>query len=425
MPPKSSRPTLIYLHQYFATPDDGQGTRSYELARRLVARGFRVHMVTSCQRGDRATRHEVIEGIEVHWIRVPYDNSMGFAHRVFAFLKFSILACVLVLRIRADLVFATSTPLTIAIPALVGKWIKRVPLVFEVRDLWPELPVAIGALRNPVLIRGAQALERTVYRASEHVVGLSPGMCEGIKRTGVPAERVSLIPNSCDFDRFAVDSGAAADFRAVRPWLGSGPIVLYAGTFGAINGVSWFVDLAAKVRELDPEVRFLAIGAGLERKLIADRARALGLMDDTLFIEDRIPKKEMPACLAAASVCCSLFLPLEAMEHNSANKFFDALAAGRPVLINYGGWHRDLVRGEDIGIAARHDDLDATAVELVALLGDESRLRDAGERARALGRRRFSREMLAAQFGDVIAGALNSERLRAGVRSLPPMPRDV
>lgn len=385
------------------------------MARRLVERGFRVHMVSSRRHKDGSSGYEQIEGIDVHWIAVPYDNTMGFHRRIMAFLQFSVLSSWKALRLKGDLVFATSTPLTIAIPGLLSKWIKRIPLVFEVRDLWPELPVAIGAIRSKHVIRAAKTLEKIAYHNSSHVIGLSPGMCEGIVRTGFPSEKVSLIPNSCDFDRFELPDPSTNSFRQSRKWLGDKPLVVYTGTFGQINGVSWLAELAAVVKTINPDIRFLAIGDGLEHEPVKHKARELGVLNDTFFVEPSIPKNEIPYCLAAASVCCSLFVPLKEMENNSANKFFDALAAGRPLLINYGGWHRQLIEQYELGVAALNDDKESAARQLVELIGSPTALLAAGKNAKALGMKSFSRDKLAAQLIDILEQVLSDTTTR-----LPP-----
>jgi len=401
-----TRPSLIYLHQFFATPEATVGTRSYEMARRLVRRGFRVHMIASPTGAVPKVKHEIVEGIEVHWIGVPYRNEMSYARRIVAFVQFSVLASIKSVRLRADIVFATSTPLTIVIPALVCKWIKRIPMVFEVRDLWPELPIAMGALKNPMAIRAAHRLERLAYHQSAHVIGLSPGMCDGIASTGIARSRISEIPNSCDLNRFDVPPHVGKIFREERPWLEDRPLVLYAGTFGRINDVAWLAELAASMKKIDPEVRFLAIGDGYDRDTIADRAAKLDVLNKTFFIENRIAKRDIPSCFAAATVSCSLFLPVKEMENNSANKFFDALAAGKPVLINYKGWHKELVENSRIGLAVDHADPDAAACKLSELLDSPTELAETGKRSRKLGITKFSRSMLAAELGDALISTL-------------------
>ena len=157
------------------------------------------------------------------------------------------------------MVLATSTPLTVAVPGVIASRLRRARFVFEVRDLWPELPIEIGALRNPVARRLAFALARTAYRHSSQVIALSPGMADGVAAHGVPRERITVVPNGCDLDLFDVSDEAVQALRASLPWLQGRP-VLYAGTFGVVNGVDYLVRVAARMRERDPDVRFLLAG---------------------------------------------------------------------------------------------------------------------------------------------------------------------
>jgi UDP-N-acetylglucosamine:LPS N-acetylglucosamine transferase len=141
---------IIYLHQYFNTPTMVGSTRSYEMARRLVAYGHEVHMITSWREDDGRKNWFKTEenGINVHWLPVPYSNEMGFYERIKAFVKFALGSAKKAIELKGDIVFATSTPLTIAVPGIIASKINRIPMVFEVRDLWPEVPVALGILRG-------------------------------------------------------------------------------------------------------------------------------------------------------------------------------------------------------------------------------------------------------------------------------------
>ena len=192
---------IIYLHQYFNTLEMSGGTRSYEMARRLAAAGHEVHMVTSWRSDDGRSPEWFVtdeSGIKTHWLPVPYSNHMSYRERISAFFRFAFLAMSKAKELGGDVIFATSTPLTIAIPAVFASRKKKIPMVFEVRDLWPELPIAMGALRNPVLQWLAHRLERWAYKNAEAVVALSPGMKYGVVNTGYPANRVAVIPNSSD-----------------------------------------------------------------------------------------------------------------------------------------------------------------------------------------------------------------------------------
>jgi glycosyltransferase involved in cell wall biosynthesis len=307
-------------------------------------------------------------------------------------------------RLRPDVVLATSTPLTVAVPGIVASRLRRVRFVFEVRDLWPELPIQVGALRDPVSRALARGLARLAYRSAAHVVALSPGMAAGVRGYGIPADRVTVVPNASDLELFAGGAEAGRRLRAANPWLGDRPLVVYAGTFGVANEVEWLVRLAAAVRPLDGDVRFMLLGDGRRVSAVRDLARELGVLDRTVFVQDPVPKAEMPGVLAAADVASSVFAALPGMADNSANKFFDALAAGRPVLLNYGGWQAELVREHGAGLVLDRDDLEGSARALVALLHDADALAAAGKAGRALAEQQFSRDALFEVFAAIVTG---------------------
>ena len=396
---------ITYLHQYFVPPSASGGTRSYEFARRLVAQGHDVTLITSsAMLPEGWSGRRRIDGIEVVVIDVPYGNDMDAVARMHAFVRFAARASLEVTRHRADLVFATSTPLTIALPAICGMAWQRAPMVFEVRDLWPDVPIAMGALRNPAARAGARALEWLAYGLASRVVALSPGMAEGVARRGIPAERIATIPNASDVELFQGAAGRGADVRARLGLEPDQPLVLYAGTFGRANGVDYLVRLAARVRALDPGVCFVLAGAGALRAQTGQLARELGVLGETLHIIDPVPKRELPALLAASTVATSTVIPVPALHHNSANKFFDALAAARPIVINHEGWQADLIRRRGVGLVLPPDPGPSSAAALVDFLrGDD--LVAAGERALALARERFDRDLLALQLGRLLERA--------------------
>ena len=402
---------ILYLHQYFVTPRTSGATRSYEMARRLIAAGHEVCVVTSSALLPPEQRHSTqgqtidVDGVPVVVIDVPYGNEMPFSQRILAFLKFALLASREAMRHKADVIIATSTPLTIALPGIVGKLWQRRPLVFEVRDLWPELPIAIGALNNPVLQWVASALEWIAYHASAHVIALSPGMADGVVRRGIPRERVTVIPNSCDLALFDVPAERGDKIRAQLGLSEGQPLLVYTGTFGHINGVGYLVDLAEAMKTVAPEVRFLIVGAGVEFDKVQARAKALGVLDSNLFLWAPIAKNEVPDLLAAATVAASVFVPIKEMWNNSANKFFDALAARKPIAINYGGWQAELLEKHAAGLVLPPEDIPAAARQLADFLHDPQRVAAAGQAAARLGREQFDRDDMARKLEAVLTQA--------------------
>ena len=374
------------------------------MARRFVARGHEVNLITADRHAAPGSGWRVSDeaGIRVHWLPVPYSNTMSVRDRIGAFFNYARGAAQKAASLPTDLIFASSTPLTIALPAVWAARRQRVPMVFEVRDLWPELPIAIGALKGEPTIYAAKRLERFAYRNAAQVIALSPGMKEGVVNTGYPAERVHVIPNSCDLALFDVPKSAGDAYRAEHAWLGDRPFIVYVGTMGQINGVPYMADLAAKVRAEAPDVRFAVYGGGYDYNNLKARAQELGVFDETLFMPGPIPKKQVPAVLSAATFASSLFIDLREMWVNSANKFFDGLAAGRPVLINYGGWQADILRETGAGLVLDPHDMDKAKDTLLRALRDEAWLKSASRQARQLAEDRFSRDGLAAELIGVL-----------------------
>lgn len=278
-------------------------------------------------------------------------------------------------------------------------------MVFEVRDLWPEVPIEMGALKHPLLIWVARRLESFAYRNSAAIVALSPGMAAGVAKTGFPADRIVEIPNFSDVDRFQVPREAGEEFRARYPQIPDGPIVLYAGTLGEANGVPFLAEIASAARTWAPELRFVVVGDGKQAELTRRRAQELGVLDSTFFMLGRVPKDEMPAVMSAATICTSLFIDKPSLLNNSANKFFDSLAAGRPIAINYGGWQADLVRENGIGVVLERDPIEA-ARALGEFCASPDAVLNAGQRALEIARERFSADLAAEKLESTLLDAI-------------------
>ncbi len=419
---------IIYLHQYFQTPCVAGATRSYEMARRLVRAGHQVHMVTTYRGLDRGPLGSWFQtqeaGIRVHWLVLPYSNKMPYARRLRVFLRFAWSCARRAADLGGDLIFATSTPLTIALPAVYAAKKNRIPMVFEVRDLWPDVPIALGILKGPLQIAAARRLERFAYRNAARVVALSPGMKAGVVAAGYPPERVTIIPNSSDIELFDVPRSQGEQFLASHPYLKTGPLITYAGTLGLVNGVDYLVEIAAAMLRIDPAVRFLILGEGNQEEVVRRRAEQLGVLGRNTWLLPPCPKHEMPKVLSATTVATSLVRDLPALWHNSANKVFDAFAARRPVMINHEGWQADLLRKYQAGLVVPPRNAALAARMLHQFVSDKRRLARAGEAAGYLADTMFNRDMLAEKLRRLLEQVLAEHRRFATDGVSSPMRAD-
>lgn len=405
---------ILYLHQYFATPESNAGTRSYEMAKRLVKSGHDVTFITSSAYfSDNYNLNYGwnlidIEGIKLHVLHLAYSNKDSFFKRILKFIRFSVSSTVKSFSIKADVVFATSTPLTIAIPGVIYSKCKKRPLVFEVRDLWPELPVAAGVIKNKLIIKFATWLEKYTYKNSTRLIGLSPGMCDGIIKHGISPDKVTLATNSCDTSLFDVSEDVGIEYlKSKLGFVNGRKLIVYTGTFGLINNVSYIVSLAKAAQNSNPNLCFVAIGDGMEKEKIISEARALGVYNKNLYFLDPVPKTEIVRLLSAADLSLSLFGPVKEMWHNSANKLFDALASKTPIAINYGGWQKDFIKEHKCGLVLEADDYKASSMLISDFLDSKSDYEAAVNSCKTLAYEHFSRDMMATRVEKTLQDAIN------------------
>jgi glycosyltransferase involved in cell wall biosynthesis len=403
---------ILYFHQHFSTPRGATGIRSYEMARRLVHHGHEVTMVCGSYGGGKTgldgpftkgRRTGMVSGIRVIEFDLSYANATGFARRAWLFAKFALGGVGLALTEQYDRVFATTTPLTAGIPGIFARWLRGKPFIFEVRDLWPELPREMGAIRNPVVLGLMSVLEWASYRSAHRCIGLSPGIVDGIARVGVDRERIALVTNGCDLDIFARSRSESWRPNGVRD---DDLMAIFTGTHGMANGLDAALDAAAvlKARGRD-DIRLVLIGDGLLKPSLIERARHEGL--DNVVFHDPVDKTRLSGLMSSADLGLQCLANVPAFYFGtSPNKFFDYIAAGLPVLNNYPGWLADMIRDGDCGFAVPPEDASAFADALESAADDRAALVRKGKNAATLARRDFDRKRLADQWVEVVVGPL-------------------
>jgi|HigsolmetaAR204D_1030405.scaffolds.fasta_scaffold03156_4 Glycosyltransferase len=401
---------ILYFHQHFSTRAGAAGTRSYEFARRLVDRGHHVTMVCGSYGVGRTgldgpfvngQRRGVVDGIEVIEFELPYANSDSFLKRTATFLRFAARSIKVALAPNYDLVFATSTPLTVAIPGIVARILRRRTFVFEVRDLWPELPRAMGVIRNPVVLAGMSLLEFCAYRLADGCIGLAPGIVEGIRRRA-PRTPVAMISNGSDLSGEGA-SELPAHLNELLRSLDGKLKCIFAGAHGIANGLDAVLDAAVELRHRQrDDIHLIFIGDGMMKPKLMRRAHAEGLHNCTFL--DPVPKRALANFLREMDVGLMILADVPAFYNGtSPNKFFDYIAAGIPVLINYPGWLAQLVTEEGCGVVVRPGD-PVEFADALERLTDWNVRRGMGEKARRVAEAKFHRDSLALQFIDFLEG---------------------
>ncbi len=388
---------ILYLHQHFAVPSGSTGTRSYEFARRWVKAGHKVTLITGfydiggLDSGGGLIQRQRIEGIEVIVVGSKYGNRMPFRRRILSFVAFMFFSVIAGLRVKnVDVIYATSTPLTIGIPAMMLKLFKRIPFVFEVRDQWPEIPIELGIIKNKLFKKILLWLEKTIYTNSSAIVALSPGIAEGIKDVTGNSKPITIVPNCSDLDVFRPDIDGS-QIRKKYGWKDKF-VLLHFGAMGKANGLDFVVDAAEKLAE-DKNIHFVLIGDGGEKQKLKSRIAKTGL--DNIEILDSVAKAELPFWIAATDVSIVIFADYPILEHNSANKFFDSLSAGKPVFLNYSGWQRKVLEDNNAGLGGELCDLEQFTANVRKLYEDKELVNEMSRNARKAAETSFSRDMLA------------------------------
>lgn len=371
---------LLYIHQYFTFPEGSSGTRSYDLSKEFVKKGVDVTVITTNGgvKSDSLERWTYMEreGIRLWVLNCEYSHMMPIRKRIMAFLKFSYFASKKAISIKSDVVLASSTPLTVAIPGIFKKWFSRIPFVFEVRDVWPEGPIQQGYVRNKLIIWLLRKTERFIYRRTDYLVPLSVGMKRDIL-TRVKVEKIEVIPNISEIDRFThyEDCNIDFDFTGKK-------VVLYAGTLGPVNDIIYVAKLAQRTLSLAPWLCFLIIGDGQQKEEIVNYCKENGIFNKNIFFMNPIRKKDLPSVYSRVTMGSSFVWDYKIKWDNSANKFFDTLAAGRPVLINYQGWQADVIRESQCGYVLPYHLNDDDVRSFVKYMSNDSQLEAHGKNAR-------------------------------------------
>lgn len=407
---------VLYFHQHFSTPQGAAGIRSYQMAKQLVNSGHQVTMVCGSYgqsktglQGDfiNGKRTGSYQGIDIIEFELDYSNEMSFLKRAGVFFKYAFRSVKEVFKQEYDVIFATTTPLTAAIPGIIAKIFRRKKFVFEVRDLWPELPKAMGVITNPIILNLMKVLEVVAYKCADKHIALSPGIKKGIERHISSKKKVELIPNGCDLDIFASsqelwqpEGVSDSDFLAV-----------FTGTHGLANGLNNVLKAAKNLKERNIEnIKIVLIGHGKLKQELMEQAQQAKL--DNVIFHEPVKKDKLAKLMKRADCGLQTLANVPAFYYGtSPNKFFDYLSAGLPVVNNYPGWVAELITENQCGLAVEPESPESFANALIQLQSDPKALVEYSQNSSKLANEEFDRSKLSRKWVSVLEGVVNEKAL--------------
>lgn len=389
---------ILYIHQYFKTPKEPGGTRSYWIAQELIKNGHQVTMITADPQATQKRKEVIIDGIKVIYLQEAYSQNMSISTRLKSFLGFVWKSINEARKHKnIDLVIATSTPLTVGITALYMKWFKKTPYIFEVRDLWPEVPIQMGAFKSPLIVKPTRWFEKTIYNNAEHVIALSPGMQDGVIKY-IPKGKTTMIPNMAKMDEFwpRERNMVLAQKLGLKP---DSFKIVHFGSLGIANGAHTIIASAKLMKDVE-DVEFLFVGGGATEKALQSEVNKHQL-DNVKFL-GRFPMKEVSEIVNFCDVSMVSFLDLPILYTNSPNKLFDSLSAGKPIIVNSAGWTKEMVEEHNCGYYVNPNKPQELADKIIHLKENPETVEKMGENSRILAERVYDKSILTKQFVETV-----------------------
>ena len=396
---------VAVFSQYHTNPDCPATSRHYTLLAHL-AKTHRVTLLTTpAWKGQRLTREFawVPEGVEIREAAIPYENRMGAARRALAFAQYAGWAVREGLRMeKPDVIWGISTPLTAAWAAAQVARRRRVPWVFDVQDLWPAFPIAMGAVPTALARQQLYHMEKRLYQSASHILPLSPDMARYVTDLGIPPEKIITVLNGTDLELAArATPEAVAKLRQAQGLAGK-RVILYAGTFGRANDMPTLVAAAEAMAAVDSDAVWLFLGHGYFEPLVA---AAAARWPGRIRLVGGQARHEVFAWFALASVSVVSFLGLPVLDSNSPAKLYDSLAVGTPVVVTNAGWTKILVEQHACGWYVPAGNELALVARLREVLNNPAQLDAAGTNGKALAAREFDRQQLAMRVQRILEAA--------------------
>ncbi len=401
---------ILVVHQYYLRPDEAGGSRWNEFARYWAAAGHRVTVLAGMVHYATGRKHpqyrrrllvtEYEKGVTVKRCHVSEAYNRSFAGRAWAYASFALSSTLAGLTLpRPDVIVATSPPLTVGLTGIaLAKW-RRCPLVFEVRDLWPDFAIETGVLRSRAMIAIGYWLERISYRHARRINVLTPAFEQKLRdEKNVPAKKLCMIPNGADLDLIQ----PAPRDNTIRRKLNLSDkfVVTYVGAHGVANHLVQLLEAARILQHERPQVHLLLVGDGMQKPMLQQQAAQWRLQNVT-FVPP-VPKETIGQYLAASDVCTAVLKRLDGFKTVYPNKVFDYMAAQRPILLGIDGVARSLIEQADAGLFVQPENPHAFADAVKQLADHPDQAAQMGQHGRRYVAQHFSRKVLADNYLDIL-----------------------
>ena len=395
---------ILFLTHYFPPEVNAPASRTFEHAKLWVKAGHKVTVVTGVPNHpagkvypgyrNKLWQKESIEGIEVIRLWTYLSANEGFFRRSLNFASYLVSATLAApFMRRPDLVVSTSPQFFCGLAGFTVSRLKRRPWVLEIRDLWPETILTVGAMKKGPLVRILEGLADWSYRKADHVVALTDAFKQHIVAHGAEPSRVSVIKNGADLSEF----GAAQNGEAFKREHGlAGKFVAaYVGTHGLCHKLGTVLEAAVRLKHRE-DIAFLMVGGGAERARLVALKESMDLSNVTML--DQLPKPVMPAVLAAAGASLVLLKKDDLFRTVLPSKMFEAMAMACPIVLGVEGEARVLLEEAGAGIAIAPENADELAAAVVRLADNPGLRAQLGKQGASYVREHFDRSKLALRY---------------------------
>ncbi len=397
---------ILFLTDNFPPETNAPATRTFEHTRRWVRAGATVTVVTTAPNfpagrlfaGYRNPlfQREWMDGVETIRVWTYITANKGFARRTLDYLSFMVSGFLVSLFLpRPDVIVATSPQFFTACAAYVLSLFKRRPFVFELRDLWPDSIVAVGAMGESGAIRALRRLEYFLYRKAARIVSVTKSFKVVLCSNGIPAEKIAVVRNGADLSGFT-PGPKPAELEA-RHGLAGKFVAAYIGTVGMAHGLGTLIEAAERLRA-DVRIAFLIVGDGAERETLEAEVRRRGLAN--VIFAGSVDKEEVTRYWRLADAALVLLRDQPVFRHVLPSKMFEAMATARPIVLGVLGESAELLQEAGAGIVIAPESAPALADALLRLASDPAMAQELGRRGRQFVEKGFDRDTLAAEMLD-------------------------